>query len=116
REQHIPCIVHVTELSQPLGHSSSGSHERYKSTERLAWEKEFDCNMQMRSWLLDAGLATEEQLVILEQEAKDFVKSEQRRAWSDYRKTIQVDLDEAIQMLEQFDQEDVQLSLQTLKS
>src|SRR5690606_27444286 len=93
-----------------------GSHERYKSAERLTWEKEFDCNMQMRSWLLDAGLATEEQLVTIEQEARDFVKSEQRRAWSDYRKTIQIDLDEAIHMLEQFDQEDVQLSLQTLKS
>src|SRR5690606_268903 len=116
REEHIPCIVHVTELSQPQGHSSSGSHERYKSQERLEWEHEYDCNKQMRSWLLDAGLATEEELVVIEQEAKDFVKSEQRRAWSDYRKTIQVDLDEAIQMLEQFEQEDVKLSLRTLQS
>ncbi len=116
REKHIPCLVHVTELSQPQGHSSSGSHERYKTKDRLRWEEEYDCNQQMRNWLLDAGLATEEQLITIEQEAKDYVRSEQRRAWSDYRKTLQGDLKEAVQMLGQFGQEDVVLSLKTLQS
>jgi len=116
REQHIPCLVHVTELSQPQGHSSSGSHERYKNRERLDWEQEYDCNRQMRSWILDAGIATEDELKDIEQEAKDYVRAEQRRAWSDYHKTLQVDLHEAIQMLEQFEQEDVVLALKTLQS
>src|SRR5690606_27751067 len=103
REQHIPCLVHVTEMSQPQGHSSSGSHERYKSAERLAWEAEYDCNAQMRSWLLEAGLADAEQLEAIESEAKRFVREEQRRAWSDYQKTLQVDLREAVEKLSQIE-------------
>src|SRR5690606_41273784 len=96
REEHIPCLVHVTELTQPQGHSTSGSHERYTSADRLAWEQAFDCNLKLREWLLESGIAQEEELVELEKEAKEFVRQEQRRAWADYHKTLQVDLDEAI--------------------
>ena len=56
REKHIPILIHVTELTQPLGHSTSGSHERYKSKERLSWEKEYDCNIKMREWILSNGI------------------------------------------------------------
>jgi pyruvate/2-oxoglutarate/acetoin dehydrogenase E1 component/TPP-dependent pyruvate/acetoin dehydrogenase alpha subunit len=116
REQHIPCLVHVTEMSQPQGHSSSGSHERYKSTERLAWEEEYDCNVKMRAWLLEAGLATAAELDAIEKEAKDFVRTEQRRAWSDYQKTLQVDLKEAVEKLSQIENNIVELPLKALQS
>src|SRR5690606_8251082 len=62
REEHVPVIIHVTELTQPLGHSTSGSHERYKSNERLDWEKEYDCMNQMRNWILESAISTEEEL------------------------------------------------------
>ena len=81
RRDHAPAIVHVTELTQPQGHSTSGSHERYKSKERLAWEKEFDCLVQMRQWLLAQALASPEELGRLEEEAKAEARAAQRRAW-----------------------------------
>jgi pyruvate/2-oxoglutarate/acetoin dehydrogenase E1 component/TPP-dependent pyruvate/acetoin dehydrogenase alpha subunit len=81
RRDHVPAIVHVTELTQPQGHSTSGSHERYKSKERLAWEKEFDCLVQMRLWLLAQELASPEELGRLEEEAKVEARAAQRRAW-----------------------------------
>jgi pyruvate/2-oxoglutarate/acetoin dehydrogenase E1 component len=103
-------------MSQPQGHSSSGSHERYKSTERLAWEEEYDCNVKMRAWLLEAGLATAAELDAIEKEAKDFVRTEQRRAWSDYQKTLQVDLKEAVEKLSQIENNIVELPLKALQS
>lgn len=116
REEHVPCIVHVTELTQPQGHSTSGSHERYKSAERLEWEDTFDCNLKMRDWLLQSGIAQEEELKDLEKEAKDFVRKEQRRAWADYHKTLQVDLDEAIALLSAIGNPLVDVPLMTLQS
>ncbi len=116
REQHVPCVVHVTEITQPQGHSTSGSHERYKSKDRLDWEVDFDCNVKMRHWMLQSGIAQEEELLAIEQESKDFVRDEQRRAWADYHKTIQKDLDEAIVLLRQIEEEVVELPLRTLQS
>ena len=116
REEHVPCLVHVTELTQPQGHSTSGSHERYKSDERLTWEEAFDCNLKMREWLLQSGIAQEEELMELEKEAKDFVRREQRRAWADYHKTLQVDLDEAITLLSAIENPVVDVPLKTLQS
>ena len=116
REKHIPCLVHVIELTQPQGHSSSGSHERYKSKERLQWEIDYDCNAKMRQWMLDAGIAKEEELLEIEERAKDFVKSEQRRAWSDYRKLLQSELEEAVSLLSEIKEEIVELPLKTLIS
>lgn len=93
REEHIPCIVHVQECTQPQGHSTSGSHERYKSEERLNWEKEFDGIAKFKQWILDfdAGdekLATEEELAQIEAEAKKEVKTAQKQAWEDYLNPI----------------------------
>ncbi|MEJ5052971.1 alpha-ketoacid dehydrogenase subunit alpha/beta [Sphingobacterium sp. MYb382] len=116
REQHIPCVVHVTELTQPQGHSTSGSHERYKSDERLAWEQSFDCNDKFKEWMIASGVAQEDELDNLEKEAKDFVRGEQRRAWADYHKTIQVDLDESIAVLSAIDHPAVEIPLKTLQS
>ncbi|MBD1422725.1 alpha-ketoacid dehydrogenase subunit alpha/beta [Sphingobacterium chuzhouense] len=116
REEHVPCVVHVTELTQPQGHSTSGSHERYKSAERLEWEDAFDCNLKMRDWLLQSGIAQEEELKDLEKEAKEFVRQEQRRAWADYHKTLQVDLDEAIALLSDIENPITEVPLKTLQS
>jgi pyruvate/2-oxoglutarate/acetoin dehydrogenase E1 component/TPP-dependent pyruvate/acetoin dehydrogenase alpha subunit len=81
RQEHVPAIVHVTELTQPQGHSTSGSHRRYKSAERLAWEEQFDGLRKMRQWLLEQGIATAAELDALEKEAAVRVREAQERAW-----------------------------------
>jgi len=116
REEHVPCLVHVTELTQPQGHSTSGSHERYKSTERLEWERSHDCNVKMRTWILESDIATEDELKKIEHDARDYVRQEQRRAWTDYHKTINEDLEQAIWLLETIDSDVVEMPLKTLKS
>ena len=68
RREHVPAIVHVTELTQPQGHSTSGSHERYKSAARLDWEREYDCLLKMREWMLELGIAGEVELERIEEE------------------------------------------------
>ena len=88
REAHVPVLIHVTELTQPLGHSSSGSHERYKSKARLEWEKEYDCNLKMREWILKEGLAKEEELEHIEKNAISEVRSARREAWNLYQAPI----------------------------
>lgn len=88
RTQHVPVLIHVKELTQPQGHSTSGSHERYKSAERLQWEKEYDCNAKMREWILEQHFATPEQLETLESEAKKAVREGKKRAWEAYLSPI----------------------------
>ncbi|MDG2062407.1 MAG: thiamine pyrophosphate-dependent enzyme [Flavobacteriaceae bacterium] len=88
RNEHVPVLIHVTELTQPLGHSSSGSHERYKSKNRLEWEKEYDCNLKMRNWILNEGFAKESELVQIEDAAIKEVKLARRTAWEAYRRPI----------------------------
>ena len=88
RTEHVPVMVHVTELTQPLGHSSSGSHERYKSKERLEWEKEYDCNLKMREWILKEGLAKEAELIKMEEEALKEVRAAKRASWEAYQAPI----------------------------
>ncbi|MGV3764177.1 alpha-ketoacid dehydrogenase subunit alpha/beta [Parapedobacter sp.] len=116
REQHIPVLIHVTEMTQPQGHSSSGSHERYKSAERLAWEEEYDCIAKMRAWMVRSGIAEEDELVAIERSLKDRVRAEQRRAWADYNKTLKKEVDEAIGLLSTISHETTQLLLNELKS
>jgi pyruvate/2-oxoglutarate/acetoin dehydrogenase E1 component/TPP-dependent pyruvate/acetoin dehydrogenase alpha subunit len=93
REDHVPVLIHVKELTQPQGHSTSGSHERYKGKERLQWEKENDCIEKMRTWILDFELDTEsgetlrfvdseEEIIVLEKEAKKIVTTAKRNAWN----------------------------------
>jgi 2-oxoisovalerate dehydrogenase E1 component len=91
RSGHVPVLVHVTEMTQPQGHSTSGSHERYKSKDRLAWEASFDCIRKMREWMLDEELATPGELDAIEKEAKAFAKAEREAAWKAFNKDIIAD-------------------------
>ncbi|UII79408.1 thiamine pyrophosphate-dependent enzyme [Flagellimonas sp. CMM7] len=84
RENHVPVLIHVTELTQPQGHSTSGSHERYKSEERLIWERENDCNKRFREWILENGIYTEEELKSLEREIKQKVRAAKKEAWAEF--------------------------------
>ncbi len=99
REEHVPVMIHVTELTQPQGHSTSGSHERYKSKKRLAWEKEHDCLLKMRQWMLGSAIATEEELANLEETAKTFVRDEQKAAWNDFLAGIKPEQDKAVKLI-----------------
>ena len=81
REEHVPVLIHVTELTQPQGHSTSGSHERYKNEERLTWEAEFDCLKQMTKWLIENGFSTEEELDAISNQAKNEVLEGKKAAW-----------------------------------
>ena len=105
RTKHIPSVIHVDEMTQPLGHSTSGSHERYKSKERLEWETEFDCMKKMREWILETKIATEEQLKEVEEEGAKLAKEGKDRAWADYIKVLQEDKKEAIELLDQLNLE-----------
>ena len=89
RETHTPAIFHVEELTQPQGHSTSGSHERYKNQERLNWEKEWDCNKKFKEWILENAIASVEDLDAVEEESKDFVKESKQKAWEKFQKPIQ---------------------------
>ncbi len=84
RATHTPVVFHVKEVTQPQGHSTSGSHERYKSAERLEWERNWDCNKQMRAWLILNELATAESLDQLESEVKQDVRDKKQAAWDQY--------------------------------
>ncbi len=92
RKRHIPALLHINELTQPQGHSTSGSHERYKSKERLAWEAEFDCNKKMREWMIASGVATEAQLVAIEKENEEIVNEAKRKAWEAFITPIKKDV------------------------
>lgn len=100
REQHVPVMVHVQEMTQPQGHSTSGSHERYKSKDRLIWEEEYDCIKQMRSWILDQNLATEEELENLEKEAQKGAKESRKAAWDAFTASIKQELNTAVMYLQ----------------
>ncbi|ASZ11330.1 transketolase [Chitinophaga pendula] len=84
RETHVPVLFHVEELTQPQGHSTSGSHERYKTRERLTWEKEFDCNTKMRQWIVENALADETTLVEIENNARISAQQARKSAWEKY--------------------------------
>ena len=84
REEHVPVIIHITELTQPQGHSSSGSHERYKNESRLEWEKENDCNTKFRAWILSSEISTEEELISLEKGIRKIVRTAKKEAWAEY--------------------------------
>jgi len=99
RKSHSPAIIHVTEVTQPQGHSTSGSHERYKSPERLEWEQEHDCLAKMRLWIEESGLATSEEMDELEAAAVESVKDAKDRAWDAYKSPISVERDELVSVL-----------------
>ena len=101
REEHVPVLVHVIEMTQPQGHSTSGSHERYKSKERLRWEVEHDCIRKMREWILVNEISTPDELVEIEKESKAFAKAEKDAAWKAFNKGIQHDQHELVEYLTQ---------------
>lgn len=99
REKHIPAIFHITEVTQPQGHSTSGSHERYKTKERLQWEKDFDCLVQMRKWMIDKGISTDEELNKLEEVIKADAKKTQQEVWADYCAPIKKERNEVVKLI-----------------
>ncbi len=88
RDDHIPALVHVQDCTQPQGHSTSGSHERYKSKERLAWERDFDCNEKMAEWIVESGLISDDELQQLRADAKIFAREAKKNAWLTYVKPV----------------------------
>jgi 2-oxoisovalerate dehydrogenase E1 component len=105
RTEHVPVLIHVTEMTQPQGHSTSGSHERYKSKQRLAWEKAYDCNLKMREWILDQGISTVEELDELEKEAKATARAAKEEAWKSFNAEIQVEQQALTALLAKAEQE-----------
>jgi pyruvate/2-oxoglutarate/acetoin dehydrogenase E1 component/TPP-dependent pyruvate/acetoin dehydrogenase alpha subunit len=102
REEHVPVLIHVTEMTQPQGHSTSGSHERYKSKERLAWEDEHDCMLKMREWIIASAISTEIEIEELEAEAKRYVRECQREAANELAVVIKAEVEEATGLINAF--------------
>ena len=105
RDEHVPVLVHVEEVNQPLGHSTSGSHERYKSAERMQWEKDFDCIKKFREWILATEIATNEELDQVEKDAKENVRNERRAAWEAYLAPLKNELKEVLALLDELAQQ-----------
>ncbi len=104
RETFIPALFHVEGLTQPQGHSTSGSHERYKSKERLEWEREHDCIKKMREWIIDSKIATEKELNEIAQGAKDYVKEARNRAWNDYMAPVKAETKKLLKVYHDLEQ------------
>ncbi|OIQ22269.1 thiamine pyrophosphate-dependent enzyme [Lacinutrix sp. MedPE-SW] len=88
RKEHVPVLIHVNELTQPQGHSTSGSHERYKDADRLKWEKQNDCNVKLREWMLETGISTDEELTAIEKDIKKAVREGKKAAWTAFLNPI----------------------------
>jgi 2-oxoisovalerate dehydrogenase E1 component len=101
RENHVPVLFHIDEVTQPQGHSTSGSHERYKGEDRLKWEVEFDPIRKMREWIIDSGLATEEELDKLVNEADEECKEARRKGWEMFQEPIKVERDALVRIIDQ---------------
>ena len=99
RTHHVPVFIHVTELTQPQGHSTSGSHERYKSEDRLEWEKENDCNRKFRAWILDSKIATEAELNEIEKSTQQQANQAKDDAWEASLKTIRIEAQRLVDSL-----------------
>ena len=100
REKHVPVLIHVNELTQPQGHSSSGSHERYKNAARLAWEKDFDCIRQMKLWMIAINIASPEEIEAIDLEAKKEVFEGKKAAWNAFIEPIVEEQKELVAILE----------------
>ncbi|ELV7525971.1 transketolase [Flavobacterium psychrophilum] len=99
REEHVPVLIHVRELTQPQGHSTSGSHERYKNAERLEWEANFDCLRQMKLWMIENNIATAEEIETIDNQAKKNVLEAKKAAWTAYLNPIKEERDELVSLL-----------------
>ncbi|WP_299124566.1 alpha-ketoacid dehydrogenase subunit alpha/beta [uncultured Winogradskyella sp.] len=101
RKEHVPVMIHVQQLTQPQGHSTSGSHERYKDSERLAWEEEYDCNTQLRKWMISNDISSDEELTAIERSIKKAVREGKKAAWTSFINPILAERKHAIHLLEQ---------------
>lgn len=99
RETHTPALFHVEEITQQQGHSTSGSHERYKSPERLEWEREWDGMKRMREWIIANALVNEEELITIEEEAKEQVRKEKQAAWENYLNPVKQQVARALDLI-----------------
>ena len=108
RREHKPALFHITELTQPQGHSTSGSHERYKSKERLRFEKEFDCVTRMRDWIIEAGIASESQIEGWEAADKEAVEAARDLAWEAFQSPIREERDRLVAILKRSDSPEVE--------
>jgi 2-oxoisovalerate dehydrogenase E1 component len=111
REQHIPVLFHVRQMTQPQGHSTSGSHERYKSKDRLAWEDEFDCIRKMREWMISTAIATDEECDQHEAEAKKVVNDCRKKAWDDFMNPVKEEIKTAVTFLKTLAEQSSQSSV-----
>ncbi len=100
RKTHVPALFHITEVTQPQGHSTSGSHERYKSAERLKWEQEFDCIAKTQAWIIESGIATVEECERINEEARVFVAESKSAAWSKFLAPIRDEVTALTDLLE----------------
>ena len=100
RQEHVPVLIHVQEMTQPQGHSTSGSHERYKSKKRLEWEASHDCLLKMRAWMLAHNMGTSVELDMIQEEANKLVKDSQQAAWADFTQSIQQTKKKGIYLLQ----------------
>ncbi len=100
RETHTPVMFHITDVTQPQGHSTSGSHERYKSDERLQWEKDFDCNLKFKEWIIDSKVATAQELAAIEEKAVNDARDARNAAWKKYTEPIKTERDALIKIID----------------
>ncbi len=120
RQTHIPALFHIEEVTQPQGHSTSGSHERYKTPERLQWEREWDCLRKMKEWIIGNDLSNEEELVGIETAAKEEVRNEKNSAWEEFQAPIRSLISDVLGYIERLTPMDglesnVQLLIQELR-
>jgi pyruvate/2-oxoglutarate/acetoin dehydrogenase E1 component/TPP-dependent pyruvate/acetoin dehydrogenase alpha subunit len=99
RQTHIPALFHIIEVTQPQGHSTSGSHERYKDASRLQWEKDFDCVKKMREWILESAIATEQELELIHEAAKRHVSESKNAAWRKFSEPLKLEINEALKLI-----------------
>ena len=99
RNTHVPALFHVEELTQPQGHSTSGSHERYKSPERLQWEREWDCVKKMREWIIENSIATSDELIELENACKHKILQSRNHAWKEYIEPVRQQASKALELI-----------------
>ena len=100
REEHVPCLIHVTEMTQPQGHSTSGSHERYKSKHRLQWEADFDPIKKMGEWIVETGISSQEDIDLIMSEAKKTVRLQKAEAWNAYINPIKQEQQQVLSLMD----------------
>lgn len=116
REQHVPVMIHVTEMTQPQGHSTSGSHERYKDKARIAWENEYDCMDQMRKWMIESAISTDDELDQVEASAKTYIRNCQKKAWTDFNAVMKEELEIVVSLIKDTQHPDLIKEAMALKA